>query len=187
MIKLNYSSNTIEQFAINILSLSYDCMYSDFIWNKKNDNFDYTSKDSKIALEVSLVIPENIERVLAYQNSNKPDISTIQLHKLDQNDNLIRYYGGSICELKKKIIDTIKKKNLKALRRQNNNIEKYQLCLCIHDGGLFEYPDEWDFLKSNIDIQVSIFNQIFLITDCKLFIFDKSNIIEIPIPTKNSI
>lgn len=53
MKRLNYSSATMEEFAIRTISESFDKIYSTYVWHDKDDNFDFTSLDNVVALEVA--------------------------------------------------------------------------------------------------------------------------------------
>ena len=39
--KLDYRDEKIEQFAIEKLTVAYNSIYNDFIWNQKADDFDF--------------------------------------------------------------------------------------------------------------------------------------------------
>lgn len=41
MDRLDYSSKRMEEFAIRVISKSYDCKYSKYIWHDKDDDFDF--------------------------------------------------------------------------------------------------------------------------------------------------
>lgn len=75
--KHHYSSEEIEKFAIRVISKSYDKSYADFIWHNKEDNFDFTSKNNEIALEVTSIMCDNIKNAIEYDKAldknKKPD------------------------------------------------------------------------------------------------------------------
>lgn len=165
---LNFHKSKIEPFAIKTISLSYDTRYSSFTYNASDNNFDYNSKDNTIALEVSTIIPKNIQNVLRYANSLNPKIDKVINAKVDNNGNLKSYYGGSIQELKDLIIDRIKEKEEKG-KRKNKVYLEYELCLCVLDGGLFEHIYELNFIKN----QTTFYKKIFIITASCFFAFEK--------------
>lgn len=58
--RLDYSSATMEKFAIRAIANSFDESYSNYIWHDKDDDFDFTSVDDAIALEVITILPYNV-------------------------------------------------------------------------------------------------------------------------------
>ena len=69
MDRLDYSSKRMEEFAIRVISKSYDCKYSKYIWHDKDDDFDFTSPDDKVALEVATILPQNIRNAIEYEKA----------------------------------------------------------------------------------------------------------------------
>ena len=60
MKKLNYSSTTMEEFAIRMISESFDKIYSTYVWHDKDDNFDFSSLDNVVVIEVATILSNNI-------------------------------------------------------------------------------------------------------------------------------
>ena len=114
--KLDFSDGTIEPFALKTISCSYDSIYSSFIWNQKADDFDFIHHNLGIGLEVSVVITQNTQTVVSYENSHRKHLESIKQVKTDSSDNILSYYGGSFCELRKLIIERIARKNSKVQR-----------------------------------------------------------------------
>ena len=173
---LNFDDAIIEPFAVRTITHSYDSIYNDFIWNKKADDFDFVHHKLGIGLEVSVIITKNIQTVVSYQNSHRKNLNLIKQVKTDENGKILSYYGGSLYELRKLIIDRILRKNTKAKRHLKNPIETCQLCLCVDDGGLFEYKEEFDFLFQNKILENTIFNKIFIITRSLFLVYENGAI-----------
>ena len=172
----NISSDTYEEFSIKVLTLSYDSKYSNFIYHGKDDEFDYTSSDDDVALEVVSIIPDNIINAVKYENAmekgKKPDSEKVLLSKTDSDGNLIMYYGGSIGEIKQKIKDSIQIKKNKTLRRKK--YKKYKLCICIHDGGLLSSKESLYYLLKDDFLKNMIYDKVFFITRCNFYVWDRS-------------
>ena len=134
---LDYNSNIMELFAQKTISLSYNSIYSTFDWNKKADDFDFTSPDKKIALEVVSIIPKNIIEACKYEKElakgKKPTSKNIKMAKIDTSGSLISYYGGSMTEIRRAFINAIKIKHEKAIKRPIK-YAVYELCVCADDG-----------------------------------------------------
>ena len=174
--KLDYSDKIIEAFAIRTIAASYNPIYNEFFWNKKANDFDFVHHDLGIALEVSVVITQNTQKVLSYQNSFHKDISTIKQATIDDSGRILSWYGGSFEELKHLIIKRIISKNSKAKKHLRNGIKECQLCLCVDDGGWFERKEEFDFLINNISIQSTIFSKTFIITSSLFLVYENNEI-----------
>ena len=174
--KLNYSDKTIEPFAIEIISASYNPIYKEFHWNKKADDFDFVHYDLGIGLEVSVIISANTQKVVAYQNSFRKDINSIRGAKTNENGDLSAWYGGSGLELRRLIIDRIHTKNAKAQKHISNIISECHLCLCIDDGGWFQRAEEFDFLKTINSVSKTIFSKIFIVTSSLFLVYEKQEI-----------
>lgn len=178
---LDYNSNIMELFAQKTISLSYNSIYSTFDWNKKADDFDFTSPDKKIALEVVSVIPENnieaskYEKVLA--KGKKPTSKKIKMAKIDTSGSLISYYGGSMTEIRKAFIKAIETKQEKALKRLIK-YDVYELCICTDDGALFDSDLSFDFLLESKILSKACFSRIFIITSEHFFVIENSTITE---------
>ena len=176
--KLNYSDEKTEQFAIEKLTSVYNSIYNDFIWNQKADDFDFVHQELGIALEVSLVITKNTQNVVSYQYSFRKDITTIKQAKVDDTGRLLSWYGGSVGELRRLIIERINRKNTKAKKHIREGIAECQLCLCIDDGGWFERKEEFDFLKERFSLEDTLFTKIFIITSSMFLVYENNEIIK---------
>jgi hypothetical protein len=174
--KLDYRDEKIEQFAIEKLTFAYNSIYNDFIWNQKADDFDFIHQNLGIALEVSVIITKNTQNVLSYQNSFRKNIATIKQAKVDENGRLVSWYGGSVGELRRLIIERINRKNAKAKKHLREEIVECQLCLCIDDGGWFERKEEFDFLKEITLLKDTVFNKIFIITSSLFLVYENNEI-----------
>ena len=174
---LDYLNEKIEQFAIEKLTSVYNSIYNDFIWNQKADDFDFVHQELGIALEVSLVITKNTQNVVSYQNSFRKDITTIKQAKVDDTGRLLSWYGGSVGELRRLIIERINRKNTKAKKHIREGIAECQLCLCIDDGGWFEKESEFAFLKSIKLSKDVMFRKIFIITMSLFLVYEDDEIV----------
>ena len=175
--KLDFSDEKTEQFAIKKLASVYNSIYNDFIWNQKADDFDFVHQELGIALEVSLVITKNTQNVVSYQNSFRKDITTIKQAKVDDTGRLLSWYGGSVGELRRLIIERINRKKTKAKKHIREGIAECQLCLCIDDGGWFEEESEFAFLKSIKLGKDVMFRKIFIITRSLFLVYEDDEII----------
>ena len=176
--KLDFSDEKTEQFAIKKLASVYNSIYNDFIWNQKADDFDFVHQELGIALEVSLVITKNTQKVVSYQNSFRKDITTIKQAKVDDTGRLLSWYGGSVGELRRIIIERINRKKTKAKKHIREGIAECQLCLCIDDGGWFERKEEFDFLKERLSLEDTLFKKIFIITSSMFLVYENNEIIK---------
>lgn len=172
MEKLNYKKELVEPFALNTIACSYDKSYKYYLWNKSEDNSDFVSPNGETSLEVSVVIPLNIQRAVVFESSKKANISYVKDAEIGENGLLKKFYGGSIEELKQLIIERVYEKQDKAKNR-NKKYTTYELCLCIDDGGLFEYEREMFFLLNH----KTIFSKIFLITSSRFFVLENETIV----------
>lgn len=173
---LDYSDEKTEQFAIKKISTIYSPVYSDFVWNQKADDFDFVHQELGVALEVSLVITKNTQNVVSYQHSFRKDITTIKQAKVDDTGRLLSWYGGSVGELRRLIIERINRKNTKAKKHIREGIAECQLCLCIDDGGWFERKEEFDFLKERLSLENTLFKKIFIITSSMFLVYENNEI-----------
>lgn len=173
---LDYSDKKIEQFAIEKISTVYSPVYGDFIWNQKAYDFDFVHHELGIALEVSVIITKNTQNVVSYQHSFRKDIATIKQAKVDENGRLLSWYGGSVGELRRLIIERINRKNTKAKNHIRDGIVECQLCLCIDDGGWFERKEEFDFLKEISLLTDTVFNKIFIISSSLFLVYENREI-----------
>lgn len=180
---MDYSSErVVEPFAINTIGNSYDKHHLSFLRGHKNDAFDFTSPDGRVALEVSLIIPGNINRVITYEDRKSKgetcDRSYVRNALYDDAGNLLCYDGGSISELKLLILERITAKNGKALRRKTGTIKSYELCLAIFDGGLLHKPTDFKFVLESKEFNDSIFDKLFIITSGNFFLIENASIRE---------
>ena len=178
---LDYNSNIMELFAQKTISLSYNSIYSTFDWNKKADDFDFTSPDKKIALEVVSIIPKNIIEACKYEKElakgKKPTSKNIKMAKIDTSGSLISYYGGSMTEIRRAFINAIKIKHEKAIKRPIK-YAVYELCICADDGALFDSDLSFDFLLESDLLSKVCFSKIFIITSAHFFVIENSTITE---------
>ncbi len=178
---LDYSSDIMEPFAQNTISLSYDMIYSTFDWNKRADDFDFTSLDKRIALEVVSVIPKNnieaskYEKALAKGKKASPE--KVQMSTVDTSVSLISFYGGGMTEIRKAFIKAIKTKHEKALKRPIK-YDVYELCICTDDGGLFDSDLSFDFLLDSGLLTKVCFSKIFIITSLHFYVVENFKITE---------
>ena len=182
MEKLKYSKNIVEEFAIKVISNSYDELYSNFVWNKQKDDFDFISTDDLAALEVTLCIDKNVEQVLSYESSlskgNNPDPFRIKnSHIDDKNKELLLYYGGSMEEMRKLVIEKIKEKEEKRKNR-SKKYNRYELCLCVDDGSLFNRPADFEFIIGSGILSKTKFSRLFIITCSNFYVIENNKIKE---------
>lgn len=181
MDRLDYSSKRMEEFAIRVISKSYDCKYSKYIWHDKDDDFDFTSPDDKVALEVATILPQNIRNAIEYEKTidkgKKPDSSKVYNSKVDDIGELLYYHGSSMDEIRKLISVMVNKKEKKRKKRLKI-YSLYELCLCINDGGLFNDKLDFDFIISSGILKTTFFSKLFLITASNFFVISDNLIVE---------
>jgi len=181
MKSLNYSSEIMEKFAIRIISNSFDYSYSEYIWHDKDDDFDFTSPDDMTALEIATIISRNTQNAIQYEkalgNGKKPDVSKVRNAHIDKNGELLIYYGGSMCETINDIVATINKKEAKRVKR-TKKYNRYELCLCIDEGGIFNTPNDFDFLIENSYLSSTGFSRLFLIMSSNFYAIENNTIKE---------
>jgi hypothetical protein len=166
-----YDKNTIEEFALRTISKSFDDRYKFYFSPKNPDNFDFISPNNTRALEVTLAISSNDMEGYKYEKlyaQGKRNLSAKHIvgSKLSDSGELVQWCGGPFEEILIKIEEAIIKKEAIAQKRLScSNYECVDLCVCIDDGGcLFEN----DFPLSNLELNNSLFENIFFITS-KLF------------------
>lgn len=169
---LTYKKECTQTFAKKVLGNSYDIDYLSFDELENTDNFDLVSKDKKTAVEITLVITENEKYVVEYE------VNYFKGKKLKKNedssfvydrDGRLRFYADNSENLFNSIKKAIETKNEKAKKRLCANIEKYELCLLVSDGGIFDKL----FVEQLISFTDKIvFNKIFVITSCAFFVID---------------
>ena len=58
------------------------------MWHDKDDNFDFTSLDNVVALEVATILPNNIINAIQYENAlnngKTPDINKVINSQIDK-------------------------------------------------------------------------------------------------------
>ncbi len=181
MKRLDYSSKVMEEFAIRVISKAYDSKYSKYIWHDKDDDFDFTSPDDQVALEVATILPKNIRNAIEYEQAidkgKKPDPAKVYNSKVDDDGELLFYYGGSMEEIGKSINKMIEKKENKRKKRAKK-YNLYELCLCIDDGGLFNNKLNFDFIIRSGILKITEFSKLFLITSSNFFVISDDLIVE---------
>ena len=180
MKRLNYSSEIMEKFAIRVLSKSFDQIYENYIWHNKDNDFDFTSQDDTIALEVATILPQNIINVIQYEktldNGKIPDIYKVISAHVDSDGELLSYYGGSMYEIRKAIVNMIDKKESKRINRTKKYV-RYELCLCIDEGALFNTVRDFEFIINSNILNRTGFSRLFLITSSNFYVIE-NNIIQ---------
>ena len=172
-----YDKKIIEEFAIRTISKSFDSKFSLYTSPKDTDNFDFISPNKKEALEITTVISKNEMKAYIYEkelscgkNNLKPNkISNV---KLREDGTLYSYDGGSMCEIRQKILDIIKKKHEIATKRKENTcVDIVDLCICMVDGSLYDI-NSFEIQFSNL-LEESIFKNIFFITPSYFIKYNK--------------
>ena len=165
MKRLNYSSATMEEFAIRTISESFDKIYSTYVWHDKDDNFDFSSLDNVVAIEVATILSNNIINAIQYENAlnngKTPDINKVINSQIDKEGKLITYYGGLMDEIRDIIINIINKKERKRIKRIRK-YWSYELCLCVNEGGLFNTPRDFEFIVDNGILCITEFSRLFI-------------------------
>ena len=162
-----YDKKVIEEFALRVISKSYDLKFSTYVSPKDTDNFDFVSIDGAKALEVTTVISENEMSAYIYEkelNKGKKNLSAKKIRdaKLKEDGALVFWYGGGLNEIKNIILTTIQKKhNIAIHRMENTNIELVDLCICMVDGSLYDLRS---FEIAFYGLEKYIFKNIFFIT-----------------------
>lgn len=96
--------------------------------------------------------------------NGKANLHEIKGVKTDENDRILSYYGGSISEIKKAIVDSINRKNRKALKRlMNKKYSQVDLCLVIQDGALLDFNSFKYYFEEFYTLDF-LFKNIFFIT-----------------------
>lgn len=172
-----YDKDIIEEFAINTISKSFSDVYSNYKAPKNPDNFDFLSQDGNSALEVTLILPENEKKEYEYEKAKsknrKANARRIIDVNFDNHGNILSYYGGSISEIKKSIINSIKIKNQKATKRIiKKPYSQIDLCLVIQDGSLLDLDSFRLFFKEFYSLEF-IFSNIFFITRSNFIRYSK--------------
>ncbi len=180
MNRLDYGSKKMEKFAITIISKSFDNSYDNYLWHDKDDDFDFTNPNGTIALEVATIIPLNEINAIQYEKAldkgKTPDVTKVDWAHIDKDCELIAYYGGSADEIRASVLSMINKKEEKRIKRLKKYI-RYELCLCIDEGALFNMPDNFNFIVESGVLKTTGFSRLFLIT-CSNFYVIENNIIQ---------
>lgn len=173
-----YDKQIIEEFAIRVISKSFDSSYGQYILPDDTDNFDGVSPDGNRALEITLAVSRNnmsgyvYEKLFAYGNTNL-QVNHIKNAKIDPSGKLLQWSGGTIREIINEIQNAVSKKQVKAQKRlANKTYDSVDLCVCIDDGGWF---DEKDFSQINLSLDETLFDNIFFITSKLFFRYTKGN------------
>lgn len=181
MKRLNYSSAIMEEFAIRAISKSFDESYSNYIWHDKDDDFDFTSLDDTIALEVATILPSNVINAIKYEKAldtgKTPDAKKVISAHIDDEGELLTYYGGSMDEIRNAVIEMINKKEIKRNKRVKKYC-RYELCLCIDEGALFNTPSDFEFIVNSRILNFTGFSRLFLITCNNFYVIENNKISE---------
>ncbi|WP_419574312.1 hypothetical protein [Ruminococcus sp.] len=174
-----YDKDSIEPFAINTIAQSFNERYAQYYSPKNTDNFDFISPDKQSALEVTLILPENERKEYEYEKAldknGKANLHEIKGVKTDENNRILSYYGGSISEIKKAIVDSINRKNRKALKRlMNKKYSQVDLCLVIQDGALLDFNSFKYYFEEFYTLDF-LFRNIFFITRDTFIRYSKSD------------
>ncbi len=176
---MRYKLNTddIELYAQKRIAEVYGDSYLNMVWNKKSDEYDFTSDDGR-ALEVTSVISCEIREVVQYENAidkkGSANISKVtSAIKVNESQETYMFKGGSLAQYRVKCIDSIRRKNEKAIRRElfGKNYSSIELCLCIHEAPFFDELSDFDFLSE--EFEKSLFDRLFIITRDRFFTFVK--------------
>ena len=88
----------MEEFAIRTISKSFDESYSNYIWHDKDDDFDFTSLDDTIALEVATILPSNVINAIKYEKAldtgKTPDVKKVISAHIDDEGGIINILWG---------------------------------------------------------------------------------------------
>lgn len=179
---LDYSSKTMEQFAINTISKSFDSSYALLKWNDKGHDFDFTSESGSLALEIATIIPKNEREAIKYEDAlrkgRRPNPKKVINATIDSTGELLIYYGGSMSEIRKKIIEMIETKESKRAKYTIKKYARYELCLCISDGAIFDSTRDFEFITKNDVLKSTGFSRLFLITSSHFFVIEDNCIKE---------
>lgn len=171
----------MEEFAIRTISKSYNNLYSNFIWHDKDDDFDFTSQDDTVAIEVATILPINEINAIQYENAlekgKNPNLNKVINAQINDERELLTYYGGSMSEIRKLVIKMIKIKEVKRVNRIKKYIQ-YELCLCINEGGLFNTVNDFDFIIKSGVLNDTGFSKLFLITCRNFYVISNNKIKE---------
>ena len=178
--RLNYSSAYMEEFAIRVISKSFSILYAEYTWHNKEDDFDFTCPNESVALEVATIISKNTKNAIEYEKSldsgKIPNINKVINAGINSKRELVKYHGGSLTEIRKAIIEMIIKKENKRIKRKKK-YDRYELCLCIEDGSLFNAPYDFEFIIDSCVLKSTGFSRLFLIT-CSNFYVIENNLIK---------
>lgn len=181
MKRLDYSSATMEKFAIRVIANSFDESYSNYIWHDKDDDFDFTSVDDAIALEVITILPCNVINAIQYERAldkdKIPNVKEVVDAQIDQEGELLIYYGGSMDEIRNTIVEAISKKGIKRAKRKKLYY-RYELCLCVEEGGLFNTPSNFRFIIDKYVLSSTKFSRLFIITCSNFYVIENNEIKE---------
>lgn len=172
-----YDKNIIEEFALRVISKSYDIDFDTYISPDNTNNFDFISVDGRKALEVTTVIPENEKQVYIYEKEfyggkKQLKVDRIENVTLKKNGEIDNYYTLDVLpEIKNKVLSSVCNKNNIALKRKENAcIDIIDLCVCIMDAGMYDINS---FKINFTDFKDCIFRNIFFITSSRFICHNK--------------
>lgn len=168
----NYSKHIMEPYAIDVLSSTLDNKYNSYK-NFSENGFDYESNDRKNVLEITMAMTkqekELTEYEKAYQEKGFADTSRVS-HKIYYDGKFVGVQG-TINDIIKTIIYSIKNKELKRKKREKNKIKNYELCILVTQVMLLDINN-----LSIIKDYMYGFNNIFIVTRDYLFVINSKTI-----------
>lgn len=179
-----YKKEIYEKFAIKEISLSFNRAYAKYEWKSSEDNFDFVSPDGTAALEVVTIIPKNYieeyEYNIALEKGKNPDPSRVKSAHLSESKKILWCYGGSMSEIRELIQEYVCKKEQKRQNREirKKKFDKYELCICVEEAGLFYKPEDFDFIIERDIMTDTKFSRIFIITCNNFYVIENNTIIE---------
>ncbi len=178
-----YDKCVIEPFALAVIAASYDVSFAKYTKPVDTDNFDYISKNEKNALEITLVLPENISKAYEFEKERvvKGKVSANPLRVkdsiIDMDGKLKKCHGGTLGEIKKLVHRAVQRKDTKANRRKEK-YERIDLCICVQDGCLLTNENYKDILN---DAAGAAFARVFVITASRFLVYCNGRIREYPL------
>ena len=102
---VKFDSKTIEMFSIRVIEKSFDKSYGYYEWHDKNDDFDFTIQNDIIALEVAVVMPKNIEKLIEYKKAieygKTPNVNRLVGADVNNEGKLVSCHGSTIPEIQR--------------------------------------------------------------------------------------
>ena len=80
-------------------------------------------------------------------------------------------------EIRDIIINIINKKERKRIKRIRKYC-RYELCLCVNEGVLFNTPRDFEFIVDNGILCITEFSRLFLITCSNFYVIENNEIKE---------